>query len=292
MNALAKCGKVFSIGKSGLGRKLWAVLFGNAPKVILFGAIHAREWITASLLVELAKCFSSELNGKTVTNEKGERICCTDIAFVPMLNPDGVELCGRGLYSVPKALRQNLFRLNCEKEDFSLWKANARGVDLNVNFDACWGKGAQNVLSPASENYIGAHPFSERETYAIANFAKKSLVAIAYHTKGEVIYYGFEGQNQDKAWAHKFGEELGYEVETSEGSAGGFKDWFVAQKLGMGLTFECGNDNLEHPIAESELEGLVQQHRNIPKLAIEAAYDYQRKIHEKSDRTCARGRDL
>ena len=81
-------------------------------------------------------------------------------------------------------------------KDFSLWKANARGVDLKVNFDAKWGPGKQNVRYPASANYIGSMPFSEPETRALAEFTKevKPDATISYHTKGGEIYYGFEGR--------------------------------------------------------------------------------------------------
>ena len=287
MNALARFGKVFSIGKSFLHRDLWAVRFGEIPEVLIFGAIHAREWITAPLIVEMAKSFAKNLDEKTafLLNDGGRKLKYTDIAFVPMVNPDGVELCQRGLASVPVRLRKELLLTN-GKTDFSLWKANANAVDLNVNFDAKWGTGAQNVFNMAPENYIGKKPFSESETRAIANFAKKSTVAVAYHTKGEVIYYGFDGHNADKTWADKFGKELGYAVETSEGSAGGFKDWFVQENLGVGLTFECGDDNLKHPIDMCTLPTLLQQHINIPKLAIEVANENNRNVYERSDKTC------
>lgn len=60
--------------------------------------------------------------------------------FVPMVNPDGVELCKRGVTSAPKNVRKSLLRLN-GSDDFRAWKANGRAVDLNVNFDAGFGKG-------------------------------------------------------------------------------------------------------------------------------------------------------
>ncbi|MDD4839565.1 MAG: M14 family zinc carboxypeptidase [Clostridia bacterium] len=273
MELLSNFGRVFSIGKSELGREILAVQFGKTPRILLFGAIHAREWITVPLLVELAKIFGKQKNSDLKINS------VTDIAFVPMVNPDGVELCQRGVNSMPLQKRKSLLRVN-GNSDFSLWKANANAVDLNVNFDAKWGSGAQNVIEPSSANYIGQYPFSESETRAIADFSKLSTVALAYHTKGEVIYYGFDGDNSDKFYADKFGRELGYEVLTSEDSAGGFKDWFVQNNLGVGLTIECGDDNWKHPISMVYLPKLIDKHKNMGNLAIEVANDYGREIHE------------
>ena len=51
-----------------------------------------------------------------------------------------------------------------------LYKANANGVDLNVNFDAKWGSGESNLTTINDENYIGKHPFSESETKALRDF--------------------------------------------------------------------------------------------------------------------------
>lgn len=262
--------KVFSIGESGLGREILAVQFGGKPKVLLFGAIHAREWITAPLLVSLAVDFGERLFEKNIEAADGKNILMTDIAFVPMVNPDGVELCARGVKSLPQKLRKEVLSIN-GKSDFSLWKANAFGVDLNVNFDALWGTGKENVFCPSSESFVGKYPFSEIETRVIADYSKNSKLAIAYHTKGEEIYYGFDGDETHKNIADIFGKELNYKVSTSFGSAGGFKDWFVQQKLGIGLTFECCSDDLAHPIGLEQLESLKEKHKNIAQLAIKIA---------------------
>ena len=68
-----------------------------------------------------------------------------------MTNPDGVALALGGLSSVKEPSRADFLRGLNGGEDFSLWKANANGVDLNVNFDARWGAGIKNVFSPARE---------------------------------------------------------------------------------------------------------------------------------------------
>jgi g-D-glutamyl-meso-diaminopimelate peptidase len=268
MERLSERGRVFSIGKSALCRDIWAVQFGEAPRVLFFGAIHAREWVTAPLLTMLAFDFAQRLYNKTGRTKSGREFCYTDVAFVPMLNPDGCELCARGVQSVPKHMRKTLKLIN-GGGDFSLWKANAKGVDLNVNFDAHWGEGAENVFCPSSQSYVGEQPFSESESRAIARFSQNSRVVLAYHTKGEEIYYGFLDDRSHRIWAQKLGDELGYAVKTSDGSAGGFKDWFVQNKMGLALTVECGSDDLPHPIGEEQLPALFVKHKNVAALAVQ-----------------------
>ena len=116
------------IGKSVLGRSIFAVKIGRGnPVGIATYAIHGREFITAKLAVAH---YAREITGS--------------LWIVPLVNPDGALLSQRGLASVEnKKYRRALERFSAQ--EFRLWKANARGVDLNVNFDADWGKGVQNL---------------------------------------------------------------------------------------------------------------------------------------------------
>jgi len=230
--------------------------------VLVFGAIHAREYITSELVLRICESFCPG-------NREG-------VFFVPMLNIDGVMLSTQysmrnaqcamedfnfNIYKTAQggggiAMRnmqnriKNLIRINNGSVDFSLWKANIHAVDLNVNFDADFGKGKSNVRYPAPENYIGPYPFSEPESRAIGDFTCKiqPKAVVAYHTKGEEIYYGYRGIRQYPEEAIKFADILGYPLIDSAGSAGGYKDWYTMNFDGLGLTVEIGNDTLTHPI--------------------------------------------
>ena len=94
------------------------------------------------------------------------------VYFIPLVNPDGVEIVEKGK---------------------PLYKANAREVDLNVNFDADWGKGKYNQKFKGDANFIGEKPFSEPETIALKEFTLKVKpdMTFSYHSKGEEIYYSF-----------------------------------------------------------------------------------------------------
>lgn len=247
INSLSKMGELEFIGSTVLGYGIPLVHIGHdQPSTLIIGSVHAREYITTLLL--------SKLIAK-VEN------CCFD--YLPMLNIDGVMLCQNGLDFVSDIHRKNaLLRYNGNNHDFSLWKANINGVDLNVNFDADWGEGKSNITYPWSENYIGRFAHSEPETKAVVKLLAKnkySLVA-CYHSKGEVVYWGFESNFRHYLEAKAIADKLGYTLERSEGSAGGIKDYYCSKYLGLGVTIEVGKDSLPHPYPVSELPKLVKQH--------------------------------
>lgn len=241
------------IGKSLLGRNIYAVKIGcGRPTGIIQYAIHGREHIVA----RLAECHA----------EMGVRT--GSCWLIPLANPDGALLSECGLSSVEnKKWETKLLALNKQSADFSLWKANARGVDLNVNFAADWGKGVKNVRVAGAENYIGVRPFSEPETLALRNFTFKIKpdYTVSYHTKGEEIYWYF-GQStrtcpRDRTLAQVLSHATGYPLCEAKGSAGGYKDWCI-QRLGIpSFTVEAGSDKFIHPIGEEGLEDILLKNR-------------------------------
>ena len=54
-----------------------------------------------------------------------------------MVNPDGVDLVIQGPPN-DEALRNQLIAWNNDNADFSGWKANIHGIDLNDQFPAKW----------------------------------------------------------------------------------------------------------------------------------------------------------
>ncbi len=241
------------IGKSEFGRKLFAVKVGQgSPVGIAQYAIHGREFITAKLALEHYRI------GVT----KGS------LWLIPLVNPDGALLSQVGITSV-KSKRDRAFlrSINAHGEDFSLWKANGRGVDLNVNFPAHWGKGAKNVQTAGFENYIGTAPCSEVETAALKAFTEKIRpdYTVSYHTKGEEIYWYFYQSisdcAKDKRLAGILSAVTGYPLAYAKGSAGGYKDWCI-QTLGIpSFTVEVGADTLCHPIGDEGLEDILARNR-------------------------------
>ncbi len=249
--------KVGSIGNSTLSRPTPYVFIGKttSPCCFVFGSIHAREYITSPLTIELIKYYTEDMG----------------IYIVPMANPDGVELCvnrGETLGEVPLEF---LEAVNGGRRDFSLWKANARAVDLNVNFDVGWGQGRQNVFSPSPANYVGEYPESEVETRNLIRFTNKinPIITISYHTKGEVIYYGYKDYPDHYFYAKQFSDLTGYPLLKSDYSSGGYKDWFVKSYKRLGMTFEVGEDKFDYPFPFSQFEQIVEKNKGVYNLLSE-----------------------
>jgi g-D-glutamyl-meso-diaminopimelate peptidase len=185
--------------------------------------------------------------------------------LVPLVNPDGAMLSCEGLASVKNATVAKRLTAQNGDTDFSLWKANARGVDLNVNFPALWGTGVKNVSKAGAENYVGKKPLSEKESRALARFTEKIRpdCTVSYHTKGEEIYWyfnqPFSAVARDKSLAQRLARTTGYTLAYARGSAGGYKDWCI-QKLGIpAFTIEAGEDRLSHPIGEEGVADIIRK---------------------------------
>jgi len=252
-----------NIGDSSLGLRVPYVFVGEKGKnnLIVQGAIHAREHITSLLVINQAKFLV----------KRPELLLRGGIYFIPMSNPDGVRICQEGLSWISdKKTRARLLEIN-GSNDFSMWKANANGVDINVNFDAKWSKGKENVFYPHPANYVGKSPNSEIETLNLVRFttAAKPLCTLSYHTKGEIVYWRF-GQNKSALWrdyrlAKAIANQLGYRLDDGTGSVGGYKDWCI-EKLGIpAFTFEVGSDNYGYPYPYADFQRIYTPNRDLPR---------------------------
>ena len=268
--------ELFNIGKSTLGKNILATHLGSfdGVQIIIQGGIHAREYISTLLMVEQAK-YLKRTGG----------ITSGGIYFVFLTNPDGAEIVLDGLKNIPCEITKQYLTLANGSEDFSQFKANINLVDLNTNFDADWGMGSQNVRCPNPEDFIGFYPNSEREVNALIDFTNriKPYLTLSYHSKGEVIFYGFTGQSQrDLIRDRQIGEQLSrlttYPLILTENSSGGYKDWCIRNLKIPSYTIEIGNENLPHPIGEDYLQEIFEQNKDVPLLALNLAIQYQNQI--------------
>ena len=244
------------IGRTTLNRPIYAFEIGcGYPKIIVQYAIHAREYIT----YYLANLHAIHLL-KTLRQGYGT------IYIIPVVNIDGVALCIDGV-DTAKNFADSLLEMN-NGSDFSLWKANIKGVDLNVNFPAKWGTGAKNTKKAGAQNFIGVSPASESETEALMNFTNliKPNLTLSYHSKGEVLYYDFYqsilNKIRDKKIAKIVSKSTGYKIMPSGKSAGGYKDWCIMQGI-PAITIEVGRDEWTHPIKFDKLPQIYEKNKNV-----------------------------
>lgn len=237
-----------NIGTSVMGKAIPEVVIGDGPKKIHFnGSFHANEWITTPVLMLflndylLALTNSIDLGGLAMYPQ----YLSTRLSVVPMVNPDGVNLVVSGAPAA-EPYRSEVLAINGGSTDFSGWKANIRGVDLNKQFPALWERDAvQGPQAPAPRDFSGTAPLTEPEVQALAELTRHSGFqrALAFHTQGKVIYWGFEGLEppQSEVLANEFAAVSGYEAVRNAGSTAGYKDWFIQEFRQPGFTVELGS---------------------------------------------------
>lgn len=260
LTKLDKNYKVKVIGKTKFNRKIFAVekiLNESFSTAIFVSSIHARENITTDLIFEM------------IERNLFECIKNFNLSFIVMANPDGVEIQSGNLQSFSKWRQKKLLKMNNGLSDFSLWKANAFGVDLNNNFDARWGTNVHSK-NHSSHGFVGKKPFSENETKAIRKYTQKMnpFITISYHAKGEEIYFNFFQEKRefvrDEKIAKKFAGSTGYKIKNVESvSSGGYKDWCVEKLKIPAITIEVGSDDLSHPISKENLSEIFEKNKSI-----------------------------
>lgn len=260
-----------SIGRSVMGRELYYIRLGTGPREVSYNASHhANESITTPVLMKFAENYAKAYaaQGSIQGYDIRELYNLTSIYLVPLVNPDGVDLVAYWPNYDDPAFA-NAARLNRTGLPLpSVWKANIRGVDLNLNYPADWEKEKeeeleQGITRPAPRDYGGEAPLSEPESRAMADFtrAHNFRIVIAYHTQGEVIYWQFKDYAPPVALtiANQFAAITGYAVEagTPEAAYAGYKDWFLQEFRRPGYTFEAGRG--VNPIPLSQLPSIYQE---------------------------------
>ena len=256
-------------GHSVLGKPIYAIKFGEGKKkIIITASHHGKEWITSMLSMSLLNymCEQYSLGDKSIWNEK-------TFYFIPMVNPDGVNLCIEGItYDLPIHIRNRLFKICNDRNFINNWQANIRGIDLNHNYDASFGKGKiiqlnEGIIAPAPTKYSGEYPESEPETQAVVGFTKKVSpdIVIAYHSQGEEIFYKYQGKCADNAYelAEKMADVSGYKLVLADGltDCTGYKDWVIEKFNIPAYTIEVGKG--ENPLPLSQFEKIFDDNKKI-----------------------------
>lgn len=268
--------------------------------IMVQASIHGREYMTTQLVMKMLEYYAAKYDKGSYEGVSYKDIFSnTAVHVVPMVNPDGVTISQLGIEALNDPYYGDLIR-DCyqidyptlvykedsngdmnwydfyrdEAFDFSdenspyisfeeyqtIWKANARGVDLNKNFDAGWQELDLKQL-PAYGDYKGAYPVSEPEAQILADMAQEYDYAcyLSYHSRGQLIYYDVTGNSVENSLASQRLAELTagcnkYELinlQTSYNtSLGGFGDWVQLALHKPAITIENGKKPCPLPIEE------------------------------------------
>ncbi len=248
--------KLLEAGRSIQGRKIYALFLGNTSQSTLYAAaFHSQEWLTELLSLR----FLEEICELSTKKEELSRaLCVRGAIFVPLVNPDGVELVLSGGKS---AGNLKPFTDKLSGGDYSSWQANVRGVDINHNFDAGHAllrkmETSAGITGPAPRQFGGIRAHSEPETKTLVGLCRRFNISRAYalHSQGEEIFYRYGSRlpQGSAAIARLLADTSGYSLPVQSGLAshGGFKDWFINEFFRPGFTIEIGRGKNPLPINE------------------------------------------
>jgi hypothetical protein len=242
IEALASRGfRLHVIGRSVEGEPLLALHYGAEPRgslartTVVLSGVHPMEWIGVESHLRLLQ--------RLVGSELGER----SVVAIPVVNPDGVRRVEGRL----RALRLSQVRANFVRH-------NARGVDLNRNFDARWGRLGlvQRLLGGLFDPGSGAA--SEPEVVALAHHLAACRVdrAISLHSFGGAVLFPsawstrpVHDEGEHRAWALRLARAIDPQrpyvaaacARWAKGIvAGGLElDWFHERHGAVSLLVEC-----------------------------------------------------
>lgn len=249
------------ISKSILSRPIEAFHIGDGRKYItVFATHHALESVTANfayIFIDFLMTMASEREVYDIDC----KLLLSKYRFiiVPSVNPDGVEMRHHGADN--SLLRDRQMRIS--GGDFSSWQANARGVDLNHNYDYRFLEykelEAEMNISAGATLYSGEFPESEPEVRGVANLVRTLMprAVVSLHSQGEEIY-AFPDTPSISRVARRLADITGYEHKTPDGTAayGGLCDY--TGSLGIpSFTFEVGMG--KNPLPESSVKGIFER---------------------------------
>lgn len=242
---------LFSSGKSVEKRDLSVLKVGSGSRKIFINASHhPREYMGTILTLNQAQYILEAYAGyQSIDGCEIKNLLDNEVSFyfMPLVNPDGVQICVNGSPS---------------------YYFNANKVDLNHNYDADWSKKITKTYS------TGTSAFSEPETQAVKALCEiiEFDLAIAYHAAGDIIYwyYGQQGtaKARDLAYANLIKDTTGYSLVSSKyykSSTSGFKDWCIQKLKIPSFTIEIGGkQGLSKPLPWSSYNSVWQKNKLVP----------------------------
>lgn len=273
-----------SLGQTAYGRELWAVKLGRGPAAVLLnGSHHAREWMTTTVLMKMLDTYASAYYANEKIGGKDVRslLDSTTLYLVPMVNPDGVTLSQQGTAGLSAAQAALLRKYNNGSSNFTRWKANMQGIDLNRQYPANWNSIKYAVSYPAYQNYKGTRPAQAPEVKQMMDYTYKvdPEVTISYHSSGEIIFWYFNNISSNMARDKEIASDLrgltGYSLVQPEKnpSGGGYKDWFIQEFGRPGYTIEIARYAGEGSVPLSEFSRIWAENKSVGVYSAQKSYD-------------------
>jgi hypothetical protein len=267
----------YSCGKTYEGRDIWVIKISDnvtydedEPEVLYMSGVHGNEkpgyQIVIYSLKAIIEKYTSSYSNDSLTLRIRKIVNNTELYFIPMVNPDGIEAI----------TRKNKKPNECIGGDTLFF-----GVDINRNYPYKWDEldihplkyifggfpkipirttvrypllDIQTLLKKGY--YRGPYPFSENESKAIKQFIENRsiILSVDYHTYGEKILYPWSWSRYPPPQEDIF-KSIGKNVSIINGYnlmqgsywyyiPGSSADWFYAEYNIYSFTIELCSSNL------------------------------------------------
>lgn len=238
------------IGKTCRNRNIYDVIIGNPEakkSILMVNTLHAREYVCSVNAMKMINYYLNNYNSKINGIRPADVFENIQLHVIVMANPDGVMI---------------------SQTKNRAWKANARGVDLNRNYDYHFKK--KGKRGPAG--FTGNKPVSENESKALVKLAKElknnhGLCAVVnYHAMGQIVFGGYHGKNtgirKHVDYMYKLARKLtGYADSGSYGSKIGYRE-YVMYRLGIpSITLEVGSTSC--PVLYGEYNSVFRKNKQV-----------------------------
>lgn len=262
------------IGKTVMDQPIIELTTGiGKRKVHMNASFHANEWITSALLMDWLEQFAADLihGNERFGHSPLKLFTENSLSIVPMVNPDGVDLVLNGLPD-DSSYHSKILQINHDSLNFTQWKANLLGVDLNNQFPALWEIEKERKIPkcPAPRDYPGDYPLSEPESIAMADLAERKQFdrLLCFHTQGEEIYWGYLNNEPEESGliVKEFCILSGYAEFRNIDSHAGYRDWFMYTQKKAGFTIELGIG--ENPLPLDQYESIRKKGEGIFQAAL------------------------
>lgn len=229
---------------------------------------HGRETVNTPIIIKAMEDYAKDYYDDSHIPEfnlKSE-LSKAVIHFIPLVNPDGFDLVKFGAGSVNTPTGKNLLSA-VAATDYSDFKANIAGVDLNRNYpDEYYDpitkkwvnkfqvyRGLIDPDDPTNGYYAGPYGGSEPETAAVMNYVQRYDFRnfLSFHSQGKFIdcgkyWFGVDYNKRSLDLATAMHNVNNYKVEaySSGEESGFFSDYVAAQTLKPVVTIETTSASL------------------------------------------------
>lgn len=275
------------IGQSADGRNIYDIVIGNqyaGKSILVVAQLHAREYMTSQLCMKQIEYYLQNYNEELDGVKVSDVLSKVAIHYVPMANPDGAAISQFGFKAINnKLLRKKLLKMP-GASDPSLWKANARGVDLNKNYPYAY---IAKQGEPGSQGYTGSKKCSEPETQAIValiNRLKENTTVkgqINYHATGSIVFGDYEGPLKEiitemytlACNITGYTSAAGYNGDSK--SVGNLREYVMYKRNLPSITLEIGKTAC--PLPKEEFKDIWKRNKNLVLRETEMLINYNNK---------------